>query len=98
MTRSLKFRVGPLGLTRLLDLIELGPSAKDITKTTNIEASVGSSSEENSPVNVKSTKNTAEELDEIMDNLDLEESPGRQESNSDENSIIICIFTYIAIV
>jgi hypothetical protein len=48
---------------------------------------VGSSSEANSPISIKSTKNTAEELDEIMENLDLEETPGRQESNSDKNSI-----------
>jgi hypothetical protein len=67
--------------------MESDPSAQDIAKTTTLEASVGSSSEANSPVNIKSTKNTTKELDKIMEYLDLEESSGRQESNSDENSI-----------
>jgi hypothetical protein len=54
--------------------------------TATLEASVGSSSEANSPVSTKPTKrNTAEELDGIMKNLDLEESSGRQDSGSDEN-------------
>jgi hypothetical protein len=44
---------------------------------TTLEASVGSSSEANSPVSTKSTKNiVVEGLDEIMGNLDLEESLG----------------------
>jgi hypothetical protein len=84
---SLNFRVVPLGSTRLSDPMESGPSARDTIRTATLEASMGSSIEVNSPVSVKSTKNAAEELDEIMENLDLEESSGTQDSNSDENSI-----------
>jgi hypothetical protein len=84
---SLNFLVGPLGSTRLSDSMEPDPSVQESAKTTTLEASVGSSSEANSSVNIKSTKSTTKELDEIMENLDLEESSGRQESNSDENSI-----------
>jgi hypothetical protein len=64
-----------------------GPSARDTTRTTTLEASVGSSSKANSPVSIKKTKNTAEELDEIVENLDLKESSGIQDLNSGENSI-----------
>jgi hypothetical protein len=51
------------------------------------EASVGSSSEANSPVSVRPTEgNTAEGLNEIMENLGLAESLGHQDSGSNENS------------
>jgi hypothetical protein len=52
------------------------------------ETSVGSSSEVNSPVSFKPTENiksTVEELDEIMENLDLEESSGYSNTGSDKN-------------
>jgi hypothetical protein len=50
------------------------------------ETSVGSSSKVNSPVSIKPTKgSTVEELDEIMENLDLEESLGYSDMGSDEN-------------
>jgi hypothetical protein len=51
------------------------------------ETSVGSSSEVNSPVSIKSTKGSSvEELDKIMENLDLEESSSYSDMGSDGNS------------
>jgi hypothetical protein len=50
--------------------------------------SVGSSSEVNSPANIKPTKskgNTIKELDEIMENLDLKESSGYLDVASEGN-------------
>jgi hypothetical protein len=74
---SLSFCVGSSGSVRLSDLVKSGLLARDTTILTTLEASVGSSSEANSPVSTKSIKNTAiEGLDEIMGNLDLEESSG----------------------
>jgi hypothetical protein len=53
----------------------------------NSEASVGSSSEVNSPVSTKpTTGNTVEELDKIMENLELGESSGYQSTSSDGSS------------
>jgi hypothetical protein len=52
------------------------------------ELSVGSSSEVNSPVSFKPTENIedrAEEVDEIMENLDLGESSGHSDKDFDEN-------------
>jgi hypothetical protein len=52
------------------------------------ESSVGSSSEVNSPISFKPMENiedTAEELDEIMENLDLGESSGHSDKDFDEN-------------
>jgi hypothetical protein len=50
------------------------------------DTSVGSSSEVNSLVSIKSTKGSAvEELDEIMENLDLHESSGYSDMGSDKN-------------
>jgi hypothetical protein len=86
--RSLKFCVGSLGSVRLSDLINLGPSAVKTASVAKSETSVGSSSEVNSPVSFKSMKNrenTVEELDEIMENLDLGESSGYSDMDSDEN-------------
>jgi hypothetical protein len=74
---SLNFRVGSLGSVRLSDPTNLGPSAGQTASASRTETSVGSSSEVNSPVSFKPTKNTkiiVEELDEIMENLDLGES------------------------
>jgi hypothetical protein len=64
----------------------LGPSAGKTATAANSETSVGSSSEVNSPVSIKPTKgSTIEELDEIMENLDLEESSGYSDMGSDKN-------------
>jgi hypothetical protein len=74
---SLNFRVGSLGSTRLLDPINSGPSAGKTASAAISESSVGSSSEVNSPVSFKPTKNikdTVEGLDEIMENLNLGKS------------------------
>jgi hypothetical protein len=79
---SFNFRVGSLGSARLLDPVKSGPSARDTTSMATPEASVGSSNEANSPISVKPTKGTAEELDEIMENLDLKEFSGHQDSDS----------------
>jgi hypothetical protein len=50
------------------------------------ETSVGSSSKVNSWVSIKPTKgSTVEELDEIMKNLDLDESSGYSDMDSDKN-------------
>jgi hypothetical protein len=87
-TRSLNFRVGYLGTIRLSDPINSGPSARKIMSAAKSESSVGSSSEVNSPISFKPTENiedTAEELDEIMENLDLGESSGHSDKDFDEN-------------
>jgi hypothetical protein len=47
---SLNFRVGSLGFIRLLDPAKLDPSASETKIIAMSESSVGSSSEENSPV------------------------------------------------
>jgi hypothetical protein len=74
---SLSLCVGSSGLVCLLDPIKSGLLTRDTTIMTTLEASVGSSSEANSLVSTKLTKNTIiEGLDEIMGNLDLEESSG----------------------
>jgi hypothetical protein len=52
------------------------------------ESSVGSSSEVNSPVTFKPTKyikETVEELDKIMENLDLGEPSGHSDKSSNES-------------
>jgi hypothetical protein len=84
---SFNFRVGSLGSIRLSDSMKSGPSAGRIAVAATPEASVGSSSEVNSPVSIKPTRRgTIKELDEIMENLDLEESSGYQDMSSDGNS------------
>jgi hypothetical protein len=86
MIGSFNFRVGSLGSVRLLDPIKLGPSAGKTTIVATLETSVGSSSEVTSPVSIKPTKgSTVEELDEIMENLDLDESLGYSDMDSDKN-------------
>jgi hypothetical protein len=83
---SFNIRVGFLGSIRLSDMINSGPSAGKIVAAATSEISVGSSSEVNSPVRIKPRKgSTVEELDEIMVNLDLEESLGYSSRSSDEN-------------
>jgi hypothetical protein len=85
---SLNFRVGSLGSVHLLDPINLGPSAGKNASATKSEFSVGSSSEVNSPVSIKPTKNRGnlvEELSKIMENLDLSESSDYSDMSSDEN-------------
>jgi hypothetical protein len=85
---SFSFRVESLGSVRLSDPIKSGPSAGRTAISGTPEASVGSSSEVNSPVSIKPARgDTVEQLDEIMENLDLEESPGHQDMSFDENSI-----------
>jgi hypothetical protein len=76
---SFNFCVGSLGSVRLSDPINLGPSAGKTASAAKSETSVGSSSEVDLPVSIKPTKNTGntvDELNEIMENLDLEESSG----------------------
>jgi hypothetical protein len=81
MIGSFNFCVRSLGSARFSDPVKSGLSARDTTIMATPEASVGSSSEANSPISVKPTKGTAKELDEIMENLDLEESSGHQDSD-----------------
>jgi hypothetical protein len=84
--RSFNFRVGSLGSVRLSDLVNLGPSAGKATIAATSETLVGSSSEVNSPVSIKTAKgSTVKELDEIMENLDLDESSGYPVKGSDQN-------------
>jgi hypothetical protein len=74
---SLKFRVGSLGSVCISDLTKSGPSVQKTTSAVMSDSSIGSSSEVNSPVSftpMKTTECTIEELDEIMGNLDLEET------------------------
>jgi hypothetical protein len=76
---SLTFRVGSLGSARFSDTINLGPSAGKTTIAVASETSFGSTSETNSLVSIKLTKgSTVKELDEIMKNLDLDESSGSE--------------------
>jgi hypothetical protein len=85
---SFNFRVGSLGSVRLSDLINSGSSVGKTAIATTSKTSVGSSSEVNSPISIKPTKrkgSTIEELDEIMETLDLEESSGYSDRASDEN-------------
>jgi hypothetical protein len=86
--RSFNFRVRSLGSVCLSDLINSGSSAGQTAITKTLETSVGSSSEVNSPVSIKPMKskgNTIEGLNEIMENLDLEESSGYSNTVFDEN-------------
>jgi hypothetical protein len=90
---SFKFRVGSLGSVHLSDPIYSGPSAGITTAAETSETLVGSSSDVNSPVSIKPTKkgSTVEELDEIMENLDLEESPDYSDMASTKTSITATI-------
>jgi hypothetical protein len=84
--RSFNFHVGSMGSVRLSYPIKMGLSARKTTIVATPETSVGSSSEVNSPVNIKPTKgSTVEELDEIMENLDLDESSGYSDMGSNKN-------------
>jgi hypothetical protein len=84
--RSFNFCVGSLGSVRLSDPINLGPSTGKTAIAATSETSVYSSSEVNSPDSIKLTKGSiVEELDEIMENLDLDESSGYSDMGSDEN-------------
>jgi hypothetical protein len=84
--RSFNFRIGSLGSVRLSGLVNSGPSVRKTAIVATSETSVGSSSEVNSPVSIKPTKgSTVEELDEIMKNLDLDESSGSEDIGSDKN-------------
>jgi hypothetical protein len=74
---SLSFRIGSSSSNRPSDPVKSGLSVENIIVKTTLEASVGSSSEANSPVSTKSMKSTTiVKLDEIMGNLDLEDSSG----------------------
>jgi hypothetical protein len=75
---SLNFCAGSLGSICLSDPTESDPSAAKTATIAISESSVGSSNEINSPVSfqtMESMKDKIEELDEIMGNLDLGESP-----------------------
>jgi hypothetical protein len=85
---SLNFRVGFLGLIRLSDPTKSGSSVEKTASMAMSESSVGSSSEVNSPVSFTPTENigdTIEELDEIMENLDLEETSDHSDKGSSQN-------------
>jgi hypothetical protein len=85
---SFNFHVGSLGSIRLSHPINLGPSAGKTAIAETSETLVGSSSEVNLSVSIKPAKgkgNTIEELDEIMENLDLEESSGYSNMAIDKN-------------
>jgi hypothetical protein len=89
MIESFNFRFGSLGSLRLLDLIPSGLLAGKTVVAATLGTSVGSSSEVNSPVSIKPTKskrNTIEELDKIMENLDLKESSEYSDMALEENS------------
>jgi hypothetical protein len=60
---SLSILIGPLGLTRLTDLMKPDPSASEPETVAMMESSKGSSSEINSPVSVGEAQVT--EVDEI---------------------------------
>jgi hypothetical protein len=69
--RSLNFRVGSSGLTRLSDPAKLDPLASEIKTIVISGSSVGSSSEVNSPISFTTAENTGgkiKELDETMEN------------------------------
>jgi hypothetical protein len=70
---SFNFRVRSLGSVRLSDPINLGSSAR---KPRSRQLSIKPT---------KSKGNTIEELDEIMETLDLEESPGYLDMVPDKN-------------
>jgi hypothetical protein len=75
---SLNFCAGSLGSIRLSDPTESNPSAAKTVTMSISESLVGSSNEINSPVSfqtMESMKDKTEELDKIMGNLDLGESP-----------------------
>jgi hypothetical protein len=66
----------------------LGPSAGKTAAAATLGTSVGSSSEVNLLASIKPTerkRNTIEELDEIMENLDLKESSGYSNMASEGN-------------
>jgi hypothetical protein len=84
---SFKFRVGSLGSVRLSYSIKSGSLAGKTAIMATPKTLVGSSNEVNLPVSIKPTKgSTTEELDEIMENLELEESSSYHDMGSDENS------------
>jgi hypothetical protein len=86
---SFNFCVGSLGSLRLSDPIPSGPSAGKTTAAAISETSVGSSSEVNSPANIKlaeSKRNIIDELEKIMENLDLKESSNYSDMESEGNS------------
>jgi hypothetical protein len=89
MIGSFNFCIGSLESVCLSDPIFLGPSAEKTAAVATLGISVGSSSEVNSLVSIKSTErkgNIIEELDKIMENLDLKESSGYSDRASKGNS------------
>jgi hypothetical protein len=76
---SPNFRIGSLGLTRLLDSTKSDLSAEKFAAIAMTESPVGSSSEVNSPVSftkMGKREEKIEELDELMENLDIGEAMG----------------------
>jgi hypothetical protein len=85
---SFNFCVGSLGHVRLSEPVNSGPSTGKTTVVATSKTLVGSSNVVNSPVSIKSMESKesiVKELDEIMENLDLEESSGYSDMASDEN-------------
>jgi hypothetical protein len=77
--RSLNFRVGSLGSTRLSNSTKLDPSVGKAATIAMSESSAGSSSKVNSPVSfatMEKREEKIEELDKLMGNLDLGEAMG----------------------
>jgi hypothetical protein len=86
---SFNFHVGSLGSLCLSDPILSCPSARKTAAAATLETFVGSSSKVNSPANIKPAegkRNIVDELDKIMENLDLKESSGYSDMESDRNS------------
>jgi hypothetical protein len=77
MFGSLNFYIGPSGSTRLSDPTKSGPSASKTERIAESGSSVGSSSEENSPVSLTTIEDmieTLEEFDETWGKLNKEEA------------------------
>jgi hypothetical protein len=88
--RSLSFRIGPSGSTRLSDPTKSGPSASKTERITASGSSVGSSSEVNSLVSLTATEDmieTLEEFNETRGKLDIEEVAAKTHDSSRDFAI-----------
>jgi hypothetical protein len=93
---SLNFHVGSLGSIRLSDPMKSDPSVGKTVKMAILESSVGSFSEENSPVSfvkTESIEDKIEEINKIMGNLDLGESMGHSDFSQKLSKDTIVDFT-----
>jgi hypothetical protein len=88
MFGSLNFRISPLGSVRLSNPTKSGPSAEKTTSAVMSDPSIGSPSKVNLSVSFTSTKTTEctiKELNEIMGNVDLEETSNHTDKGSSQN-------------